>query len=454
MELKNIITTITDGTLFAACLVLLFGSLYLTIKTRFVQIRFLPSLFRMLFTSLSREQKGEAQNTILPHRALFTAMSTTIGISTIVGPVIAIRLGGPGALLGFLITSFLGSAATYVEVNLSIRYRKKLENGAIMGGPMQYLKALFSPALAKWYAICCLLLMTVWSGAQANQLAAVMGSSWLGSFKMPAIASGIVLAILTMGTLLGGIRRIGAFSAKLVPVMFILYLGSCFWILGVNIDRLGEVFSLIFRSAVSPYAMATGTLVGGVVSALRWGIFKGVQCCEAGVGTQTIPHSMADTQDPKSQATLSMLSTYSAGGIAFLSGCVALLTNTWQDPTLPLGMGMVIASFQQYFSYAGALIIVISSFLFGFGTILGNAFNGSQCFGYLYENRKRTYYLVAMAGMIFLGAIGEVTTIWSLIDIVMACMALPHIAALVYCAHKMPHLLGIQKERLEEERSL
>jgi alanine or glycine:cation symporter, AGCS family len=451
MSLETILKTATDGVLFVSCILILLASLFLTVKMRFVQLRFIPSLFKMLAASIFKMKSYEGQNTILPHRALFTAMSTTLGISTIVGPVIAIRLGGPGALLGFLLTSFLGSAATYAEVNLSIQYRKRLADGTIMGGPMQYLRHIFSPAAAKWYAICCLVLMTVWSAAQANQLAAILDSPLLGSYRIPAAASGVVIALLILMTMMGGIKRIGSFSSKLVPIMFILYIGSCFWILFCNFEKLGEIFLLIAQSITSPYSMATGTVIGGAVSALRWGIFKGVQCCEAGVGTQAIPHSMAETKDPRAQGTLAMLSTYSAGCVAFLSGCVALITNTWQDPSLPLGISMVAASFEQYFSVVGLVVVAISSFLFGFGTILGNAYNGSQCYGYLYENRKRIYYLAATACMIFVGAIAEVTTIWSLIDIVLACMALPHIAALVYCAHKTPHVLSFNEDNWRKE---
>src|SRR5262249_8445996 len=153
---------------------------------------------------------------------LFTAMSTTIGISTIVSPVIAISLGGPGALLGFLLTSLFGSATTYAEVNLCIQHRKKLDNGVIMGGPMQYLKYLLSPAIAKWYAICCFFLMAAWSSAQANQLAAVLNSPLLESYSIPTIVSGVLIAALVILTLIGGIKRISSISSKLVPVMFVL----------------------------------------------------------------------------------------------------------------------------------------------------------------------------------------------------------------------------------------
>lgn len=428
------IQAFTDYILFGVCICLLMGSIYISIKLRFIQIRFLPNLFKMLYKSLIKRDYKDSPYTILPHQALFTAMSTTIGVGTIVGPVIAIYWGGPGALLGFVLTALFGSAATYLEVNLCIRYRKKLPSGEVIGGPMHYLKEILSKKVARWYAFCCFLLMTVWSAAQANQLSAILDSPLLGDYRIPTAISGVLIAAFIMLILVGGIKRIGSFSSKLVPLMFILYLGASFWIFFSNIEKLPSILYEIFVSSFTPTALGSGVVVGGVVSALRWGIFKGVQATEAGVGTQTIPHSMAETNDPNAQGTLAMCSTYMAGFIAFLSGCVTLMTGTWQDSTYPLGISMVAGSFHQYFSSTGVFIVAVSAILFVFGTILGNSFNGSQCFAYLLGTRKIPVYYGFTALMIFIGSISEVTVVWSLIDIALAFMAIPHIGALMLYA--------------------
>lgn len=450
MFAETSIETIVDSILFASCLFILAGSIFISFKTRFVQLRFFPALFRMLKISLLNRNQQEGNYTILPYKALFTAMSTTLGIGTIVGPVIAIHLGGPGALLGFILTAVLGSAATYTEVGLCIKYRKKLAGGQILGGPMQYLKALLSPNAAKWYAICGSILMTAWSSAQANQLAAILDSPLLGEYRIPTVVSGAVLAVLVLVTLFGGIKRVGSFSAKLVPLMFALYLSSSLWILFSNIDQWWAIGIEIIESAFKPYAMASGALVGGIVSSLRWGVFKGTQATEAGVGTQAIPHSMAQTDDAVAQGTLAMLSTYSAGFIAFISGCVALLTKTWQDPNLPLGMSMVAASFHLYFSYYGIAIIAISALLFAFGTILGNSYNGSQCFGYLTEDKHIRYYYIGTTIIIFFGTIFDAKTVWSVIDIGLACLVIPHMTALILYVYKQPeHVLSPPEEGLD-----
>lgn len=429
----------SDIVLFLSSLFILFGSIYLTFRLRFVQLSLFPALLRIIREHKPEQQASTNDFTIPPHRALFTAMSTTIGLGTIVGPIFAIHWGGPGALLGFLLTSFFGSAATYTEVGLSLKYRKKLPSGQILGGPMQYLSVLISPGAARWYAGVGALLMAFWSASQANQLAAILDSPLLGDYRTPHYISGGVICIVLLSILFGGITRVAAFSAKLVPTMFVLYMGALLWILMLNMDRIGAVLSLIVTSALSPYAMATGGAVGGIVSAMRWGVFKGTQVTEAGVGTQTIPHSMAETNDPEAQALLSMVSTYTAGIIAFLSGVVALLTDTWQDPSLPVGISMVAASFQMYFSHFGIIIVGINTILFAFGTILGNSYNGSQCFGYISNNKfTRTYYVLS-AGIIFIGAVCDTKHIWSHIDIGLACLIIPHMFALLRYAFKGEH---------------
>lgn len=426
----------SDYFLFVVGLFVLLGSLLITFKTRFVQFSFFPKLLKIVFSKTRETITSEEKHSIHPHHALLTAMSTTLGIGTIVGPVIAIRLGGPGALLGFLLTAFLGSAATYSEVALSIKFRKKLPSGEILGGPMQYIQQLISPKAAKWYAIFGVILLSGWSAAQANQLVAILNSPLLGSYRISSALSGTVIAAGVLLILTGGIKRVSAIASKIVPIMFFLYIGTTLWILFSNVDQLGKIFKLIFDSAFTPYSMATGGIIGGIVGSMRWGLFKGMQATEAGIGTQSIPHSLAETNDPDAQGTLAMISTFSAGIISFLSGCVVLLTNTWQDPELPLGISMVAASYKLYFSYLGIALITICTLLFAFGTIVGNSFNGSQCFCYLTDNKKVRFYYLGTAAMIFIGSILDAKTIWSLIDFSLVFLVVPHMAAIVIYVFK------------------
>lgn len=443
MIFEEYIKILSGHLLLWSCLIILTASVILSFKTRFVQFRMLPQMFKAVFSSLFLRKGKEGDNTIFAHKALFAAMSTTIGISTIVSPVIAIRLGGPGALVGFFLTTLFGSAANFAEVTFALSYRKRLENGMILGGPMQYLNDGIHPFLAKWYAFFCFMLMVAWSSAQANQLADILGSNLLGGYQVPPSVTGIGLAVLVVFVLIGGIKRISKISEKLVPAMFLLYVGAALWIVFSNLSLLPTVFSMIFDSLHSPQSIASGAVVGGVASGLRWGVFKGVQSNEAGIGTPTIPHSMAEAKTPIEQGIISMTSTYSSGFICLLSGVVTLITDTWQNESIKLGINMVAESFAMYFSYVGIIIVIVSSFLFAFGTIIGNSYNGSQCFGFLTGNRYINGYYIATAAIIVLGSMTDVKIVWTLIDFCLVPVAVPHILGILYLAFKRSDLLKV-----------
>lgn len=422
---------------FSGCVVLLV-SLFLTIQTRFVQIRKLPELIRLFFNKQSREEEG----TINSRKALLTAMSTTIGLSTMVAPVIAIRLGGPAAVVGFFLATLLGAATSYAEVTFAMQYRKK-QNGVVSGGPMQYLQDAFAPWLAKWYAAGCGILMLVWSAAQSNQIAGLFNSSMMGSAKISPWISGVLLAISVCVILIGGIKRIAALSVRLVPIMFILYLGASLWIILLNCHKLPGIFSLIIHNCFYPQSFGSGIVVGGVLSAFRWGVLKGLQGNEAGVGTQTIPHSAAEVTSASEQGILAMASTYCAGIVMIISSLTALISMTWLDPQYNLGIDMVVGTYQQTFSFYGAILVAISALLFAFGTVLGNSYNGSQCFLFLTKGKGLLLYYGITAVMILLGAVGSVQMVWSYIDIVLVCVTIPHILAIFWLSWQQRKLLAI-----------
>lgn len=421
---------------FSGCVVLCI-SVFLTLKTNFVQFRMLPQLVRLFFN----REHHEGEGTISSRRALLTAMSTTIGVSTMVAPVIAIRLGGPGAVIGFLLATLFGAATSYAEVTLAVQYRKK-HNGVVLGGPMQYLKVAFSPWLAKWYALFCGILMLVWSSAQANQVAALFHSSMMGSFLIPRSLSGIVLAVSICAVLMGGIRRIASLSVRLVPLMFIVYIGASLWIIGVHIDRVPGICALVLTSCLEPQAFGGGIVVGGMLSAFRWGMLKALQGNEAGVGTQTFPHSAAEVKTASDQGILAMASTYCAGFVMLISSLTALISGTWLDPQYALGIDMVVGTYQQVFSYYGAILVAISALLFAFGTILGNCYNGSQCFLFLTKGKGIVLYYGVTAIMIVIGAVGNVLTVWSYIDIVLVIVTVPHVLAVFWLSMRDKQVLA------------
>lgn len=427
--------------LFLMTPVVLGASVFLTFQTRFVQFRKIPDMFSIFFSKIFyRFSTNKGGVVVQAHKALFTAMSTTIGLSTIVSPVIAIRLGGPGALLGFMLASVLGAAVNFTEVTFALSYRKVHKN-MMMGGPMQYLHDEIGPFLAKWYAFFAFLMLLGWSAAQANQVGVVIQSVCLQSFHIPSWVIGICLSGSITVMLVGGIHRIANFSSKLVPIMFVLYLAGALWIIFMNLDKIPSIFAMVFKAAFAPQAFSSGVVVGGIFSALRWGVCKGLQSNEAGVGTQTFPHSMADTKEALDQGVLSMITIYTSGFLCIISGLVTLMTGTWLDNSIPVGITMVVSSFQQYFSTAGLFIIVVSAFLFAFGTILGNSYNGSQCFIFLTKQRFMPLYYCLTAILLFLGIMIDASSVWSWIDYLLIPVVVPHILSLIYITRKKGLLL-------------
>ena len=374
----------SEKLLYLPFLALLFGGVILSFKTRFVQLRMLPLMLQLLFGNiLKRKKTSKKFQTIPSNKALFTAMSTTIGIGNIVAPIIAIGLGGPGALVGFLLATIFGGASTFTEVVYALKFRKKKSDGSIVGGPMQYLKTV-KPFLAQLYAVAGFMLLIVWTTNQSNTLAVL-----LEPYHIPSYASGLAVAGLVFFALIGGIKRVGNVSEKIVPVMFLLYTFAMLWIIGSNIQNLVPVIGLIFKSAFTPRALGGAAVGAGIHKALHWGLSKSFFSNEAGIGVAAIPHSMADTDNSFHQGVLSIISVYSSGVLCLLSGLAILVTGLWQVPGLRFDINMLNKALALYFPGIGPIVLVVSSLLFAFTTILGNSYNGSQCFLYVTNLYKR-----------------------------------------------------------------
>ncbi len=437
MLFNEIFNKFFEITMLTISLFMLLGGIILTFKTRFVQFRTLPKMFKLLFGNFFRKKKNKNNTeTIAANKALFTAMSTSIGLGNIASPIIAIKLGGPGALVGFLLAALFGSATTFTEVTLALKYRKKNPDGTISGGPMQYIKEALPAVFSSIYAYAGFVMLTAWSGFQTNTLADLLQPRGI-----PNYVTGIVVALIISYLLVGGIKRIGDFSAKLVPTMFTLYCIATLSIILLNINKLPFIINLIFTSAFTTKAL-TGAGVGyGLHQALRWGLTRGFFANESGLGTATIPHSMSDTKTPVDQGVLSMVSVYSNVLLCLLSGLVVLVTGTWLSTESGIGINVIAESFTMYFSTIGIAVLMISALLFAFGTILGNSYNGSQCFLYATKNRWLKFYHILIPSVIIISAIIEIETLVTILDLFYLPIAIPNIIGILILAFKRKDLL-------------
>lgn len=420
-----------------ATIVFLGAAVILTIKAGFLQLR--PSAIKKFFGIIfggPKEAKATAGKTINPFHALFAAMATTIGMGNIVGPSVAILLGGPGALFWLVVYIFFGAATKFTEVVFALHTREKTASGKVIGGPMKYL-ALITPALATWYMGIMLFVFMAWNGLQANTLAGVLGSEGVPTWIVASGLGGLVLFALS-----GGAKRVGDMASKLVPLMFILYVSSSLIILLKNPAALYNAFSLVLSSAFKP-AAATGAFFGAsVLHAMRYGMYKGIFVTEAGVGTSAIAHAVSDVQKPTDQGLLALFSMTADALLCTISGMLVLVTGVWtvgefRNTLVYEAISLHAPGFGQY-------ILIFSMALFIVTTIIGNSFNGAQTFASLTRNRWVKGYIVFFAFVVFSSAFAKAELIWECADTLMALAAVPNLLGLVWLAFKKPEVLRIK----------
>jgi len=412
--------------------ILLLMALYLTIRTQVLQIRKIPYCIRLLIDG-TKTKKISNSNSINPLYALFTAMSTSLGMGTIVGPSIAIMMGGPGGLFWLTFYAFSGAVIKFAEATFGIHFRAKTPDGKILGGPMEYLKYAH-PFLAQWYAYASIFLFSGWSALQSNVLAEMFSK-----VAIPEYITGILLALLVFILLSGGAQRIGEFNSKLVPIMFILYVSVALYILLLNLSELPAAISLIINHAFNLKPALSGIVGYTFMQAVSAGVYKGAFITESGLGTAAIPHSMADVEKPTDQGILAMTSVFVDTFLCLLSGLLIIITNVWFYSKI--SNTLIYDVFQLYFPAFGHYLLIICITMFVFGTILGNSFNGRQSFASITQYKWLTAYAIFVCICIFFGAINEVVFVWQIIESILPFVAIPHILGLFYLTLKYKSVL-------------
>lgn len=432
MDMLQMCTMIDDFFAMPSTVLFLFVSIFLTFKTRFIQIRALPRLIKLLGKGVAHHH-SEKEKMINPLHALLTAMSTTIGMGNIAGPSIAVITGGPGALFWLVLYGLVGSVTKFTEVILAMTLRKKLPDGSVLGGPTQYLKDVF-PALGMWYGGITMFLFAGWSGLQANTLANVF---YLES--VPKWVTGLVLAAVVFFVLLGGIKRIGELASKLVPFMFVLYVSFALLVLLSDLAVLSHAFKLIFSHIFTPCAAMGGFLGSTVFMAMKTGVHRSIYITESGLGTSSIAHAMADTDQPRDQAILAMFSVIADMTLSVLSGLLVIVTGIWSRGEFT--STLVYEVFRDYSSDLGKWVLLLSITLFVLTTVIGNSFNASQSYAAFTKYRGMKIYYFILCIIMFIGALVQMPLAWKVMDILLVLVAIPHLLGLLYLSVKHSKLI-------------
>lgn len=414
--------------------------IFLTLKTGFVQIRGLPYFFRLLIHGVPKKKSSHAStDTITPIQALFTALATTIGMGNVVGPATAIMMGGPGALVWLMIYMFFASVTKYTEVCFALHTRIKTPEGSIVGGPMEYLRAV-DARLATWYCVIMTVLFIGWSGQQSNTLATIYALESIPPFVVGAVLAGVAWAVLS-----GGAQRVGMIASKLVPVMFIFYVSFALYIIFKDKSALFNALALLKQGFLCASAPVGGFVGASICQAMRYGVFRGIYISESGLGTSSIAHAMSDANNPTDQGILAMGSAAADMFLSFLSGLLILVTGIWH--TTSFSTTIMYEAFKIHTPVFGQFILLGSVSLFVLTTVIGNSFNGLKSFTALVGDRWVPHYMWITIAYIFVGAVLPTRLIWEMMDTALTFAAIPNLIGLLYLTYRYPHVIAFNTSK-------
>jgi AGCS family alanine or glycine:cation symporter len=310
--------------------VLLVGTgLVTTFRLGWIQVRYFRHGLRVI---RGEYDDPEHEGDLSHFQALTTALSATIGIGNIAGVATAIHYGGPGALFWMWVTAVFGMALKFTECTLSMKTRIILPGGSAAGGPMYSIEHGLG---RKWkplaVAFACFAVVSSFGSGNAVQSFTV-ADQFRQDLGVPTWVTGLVLASLVAAVILGGIRRIGRVTSKLVPFMAALYVGSAFTVLVLHIDQVPGTLALIVTSAFQPAAQIGGFAGGTFIFMLTWGVKRGLFSNESGQGSAPIAHAAAKTDEPIREGVVAMIGPFiDTLLICTMTGLVILISGVWQD---------------------------------------------------------------------------------------------------------------------------
>lgn len=399
-----------------------------------------------------------------PFQAVCTALAGTVGTGNIAGVAGAIALGGPGAIFWMWCSAFLGMCTKFSEVTLAIHFREKNANGEYVGGPMYYIKNGLSQ---KWHFLAVLYalfgVLTVFGTGNATQVNTIVSSIHSALHNLHIIDGtvderanlifGIFIAAFVAMVLLGGIQRIGQVSEKLVPFMATLYVILAIGVVILHINRVPAVFAMIFKSAFTPQA-ATGGIIGSMFLSMKKGVSRGIFSNEAGLGTGSIAHACADTNNAVHQGMFGIFEVFmDTIVICTLTGLVILLGAPNIVYGQAAGAELTISGFTATYGGWVSIFTAVAMCCFAFSTIIGWGLYGSRCIEFLGGEKLVRPFLVAYSFVSIIGATINLGLLWDIADTFNGLMAIPNLIALLILSGQVKKL-AIDVDQAEKSGTL
>ena len=421
--------------------------IYLSLNTKFFSVAKLGYILKNTFLKMfSKEQHGEGEVTAF--QAVATALAATVGTGNIAGVATAIALGGPGAVFWMWLAAIVGMTTKFAEVVLAVHYREKTKDGRFVGGPMYYIS---NGLKWKWLAYIfaafgALAAFGIGNMTQSNSVAAALEET----FSIPPIATGIALAVITAVVIVGGIKRIGAFTEKLVPFMAAIYIVGGLVIIFTNVSHIPEALGLIFSNAFTGHAAVGGFIGATLIDSIKYGVARGVFTNEAGLGSAPIAHAAATTDHPVRQGLWGVFEVFADTiVICSITALSILVSGLWSNGMS--GAALTTAAFNEGIPGVGGLIVSIGIVLFAYSTIIGWEYYGERCAEYLLGPKAILPYRVIWIPFIVIGAIGGLDQIWKLADTLNGLMAIPNLIGILFLS---PVVFKLTKDFFTREKQL
>lgn len=436
------------------------GGIIFTIGNKGIQFSHFGYVMKNTIGKMFKHREA-GEGAVTPLQAVTTALAATVGTGNIVGTAQAISMGGYGAVFWLWIAALLGMVIKYSEVTLSLNFREKNKKGDWVGGPMYYIKNGLSK---KWrwlaYAFAIFAALAAFGIGNMSQANSITGSlnDLILAFNpeftgMNAVCwvVGIVLAFTTGLVLLGGIKRIGSVTEKLIPIMSLLYIIISLVVIFGHIENIGNVFKLIFTAAFNTKAVM-GAASGIVLkNAIVWGLRRSAFSNEAGLGSAGIAHSASTIKHPVVQGFYGIFEVFmDTIVICSLTAITIIISGVDIEWGVKPGSSLITAAFSTILGpRIASLFVAIALMLFAYSTILGWSLYGVRCTEFLFgEKAGRPYQLIFIL-VIIVGCVSPVSIVWDLADTLNGLMAIPNFIALFLLS---PVVFRLTREHFEGER--
>ena len=436
-------------------LILLVGTgIFLSVRTGFLQFRkFGYALKNTIGKIFQKQSSGTGE--VTPFQAMTTALAATVGTGNIAGVTGAIAVGGPGAVFWMWISALFGMVTKYAEVVLAVKYRERNAQGDWVGGPMYYIKNGLGQKW-KWLAavfsvLGALAAFGIGNMTQINTIASSVntaidafgGSTGAATLliagqtvPVSSIVIGVLVAAVVALVLLGGIKRIGSVTEKLVPFMAAVYILCALGVIVCNFGSLGSIFAMIFKGAFSAEAALGGAFGITIMTTIQKGVGRGVFSNEAGLGSAPMAHAASSEKDPVKQGMYGIFEVFmdtivicTLTALTVLCGLESGGSITWGQSA---GTELVSAAFGTVFgTKIGSLIVAVGICLFALSTILSWSLYGTRCCEFLLGHKSVKAYQFLFIAIVVVGATLELDLVWTIADTLNGFMAIPNLIALL-----------------------